>query len=230
MTLGRLAQTVDPRLAAELHPADWQAPRPMARYDLVVIGGGAAGLVSAMGAAGLGARTALVEERLLGGDCLNFGCVPSKTLLAAAARGENLAQARHRIEQARLKLAPADSARRLAAAGVHVFFGRASFADRRSIEVSGQRLRFRRAVIATGTSPALPDIPGLAETEPLNMEWANAYIGERGLASKYLMENMDPKTDPMAPENVLIFATGPLTGTMASTSDSIDATQRLQGG
>ncbi|MFP6743778.1 MAG: aldehyde ferredoxin oxidoreductase N-terminal domain-containing protein, partial [Alphaproteobacteria bacterium] len=59
---------------------------------------------------------------------------------------------------------------------------------------------------------------GTAEAEPLNMEWANAYLGERGLASKYLMENMDPKTDPMAPENVLIFATGPLTGTMASTS------------
>ena len=59
---------------------------------------------------------------------------------------------------------------------------------------------------------------GAAETEPLNMEWANAYLGERGLATKYLMEMMDPKTDAMSPDNVLIFATGPLTGTMASTS------------
>ena len=57
-----------------------------------------------------------------------------------------------------------------------------------------------------------------AEAEPLNMEWANAYLGERGLATKYLMENMDPKADAMSPENVLIFATGPLTGTMSSTS------------
>ena len=59
---------------------------------------------------------------------------------------------------------------------------------------------------------------GTAEAEALNMEWANAYLGERGLATKYLMENMDPKADAMGPDNVLIFATGPLTGTMASTS------------
>ena len=59
---------------------------------------------------------------------------------------------------------------------------------------------------------------GTAEAEPLNMEWANLYLGERGLATKYLWENMDPKADPMAPDNILIFATGPLTGTMASTS------------
>ncbi len=59
---------------------------------------------------------------------------------------------------------------------------------------------------------------GSSSVEPLNMEWANAFLGERGLASKYLMENMDPKVDAMSPENVLIFATGPLTGTMASTS------------
>ena len=59
---------------------------------------------------------------------------------------------------------------------------------------------------------------GSSSTEPLNMEWATAFLGERGLASKYLMENMDPKVDAMSPENVLIFATGPLTGTMASTS------------
>ena len=59
---------------------------------------------------------------------------------------------------------------------------------------------------------------GSSSVEPLNMEWAQDYLGERGLASKYLMENMDPKADAMSPENVLIFATGPLTGTMASTS------------
>ena len=59
---------------------------------------------------------------------------------------------------------------------------------------------------------------GTATTEPLNMDWAQQYLGERGLATKYLMENMDPKADPMGPDNVLIFATGPLTGTMASTS------------
>ena len=59
---------------------------------------------------------------------------------------------------------------------------------------------------------------GTSEIEPLNMEWANAYLGERGLATKYLIENMDPAADAMGPDNVLIFATGPLTGTMASTS------------
>ncbi|MCH8924740.1 MAG: aldehyde ferredoxin oxidoreductase family protein [Proteobacteria bacterium] len=59
---------------------------------------------------------------------------------------------------------------------------------------------------------------GSCEPEPLNMDWAAAYLGERGLATKYLWENMDPKADPMGPDNVLIFATGPLTGTMASTS------------
>ena len=59
---------------------------------------------------------------------------------------------------------------------------------------------------------------GTAATEPLNMEWAHQYLGERGLGTKYLMENMDPRADPLSPDNVLIFATGPLTGTMSSTS------------
>src|SRR5688572_12099128 len=68
------------RLLEHVHPDDWQNPRPKGRYDLVVIGGGTAGLVSAAGAAGLGARVALVERHLLGGDCLNTGCVPSKAL------------------------------------------------------------------------------------------------------------------------------------------------------
>src|SRR6476620_10939539 len=74
----------DGRLVANVHPPDWVNPEPAPRYNLVVIGAGTAGLVSAAGAAGLGARVALVERQLLGGDCLNVGCVPSKALLRAA--------------------------------------------------------------------------------------------------------------------------------------------------
>src|SRR5713101_10033645 len=74
----------DARLLANVHPAGWINPEPAARYNLVVIGAGTAGLVAAAGAAGLGARVALVERRLMGGDCLNFGCVPSKAILRVA--------------------------------------------------------------------------------------------------------------------------------------------------
>src|SRR6201993_1066981 len=74
----------DARLLANVHPADWINPEPAARYNLVVIGAGTAGLVAAAGAAGLGARVALVERRLMGGDCLNVGCVPSKALIRSA--------------------------------------------------------------------------------------------------------------------------------------------------
>ena len=74
----------DAALAANAHPAGWETPTAAARYDLVVIGGGTAGLVSALGGAGLGARVALVEKHLLGGDCLNYGCVPSKGVIRAA--------------------------------------------------------------------------------------------------------------------------------------------------
>jgi heterodisulfide reductase subunit A-like polyferredoxin len=71
-------------LAANVHPSDWVNPVPKRRYNLVVVGGGTAGLVTAAGAAGLGASVALVEKNLMGGDCLNFGCVPSKALIRAA--------------------------------------------------------------------------------------------------------------------------------------------------
>src|ERR1700737_31914 len=72
------------RLVANVHPPDWQDPAPAPRYHLVVIGAGTAGLVAAAGAAGLGARVALIERELMGGDCLNFGCVPSKALIRAS--------------------------------------------------------------------------------------------------------------------------------------------------
>lgn len=147
-------------------------------YDLVVIGGGTAGLVCAMGAAGLGARVALVERHLLGGDCLNTGCVPSKALLRSARvvgewrRGPALgitvgevrvdfAQVMVRVRARRAAIAAHDAAERLRAAGVDVFFGDAGFVDRRSVGVGDRRLRFRRAVIATGSRPLVPPIAGL---------------------------------------------------------------------
>src|SRR5512143_3607784 len=71
-------------LVANVHPPDWKNPEPRERYHLVVLGGGTAGLVTAAGAAGLGARVALVERHLLGGDCLNVGCVPSKCLIRSS--------------------------------------------------------------------------------------------------------------------------------------------------
>src|SRR5215213_2498459 len=85
MTVELLADdTHDRRLAANVHPPDWVNPEPAPRYNLVVIGAGTAGLVTAAGAAGLGAKVALVERELLGGDCLNVGCVPSKALIRTA--------------------------------------------------------------------------------------------------------------------------------------------------
>jgi pyruvate/2-oxoglutarate dehydrogenase complex dihydrolipoamide dehydrogenase (E3) component len=178
------------RLAAEVHPADWRNPEPASRYALVVIGAGTAGLVTAAGAAGLGARVALVERRWMGGDCLNVGCVPSKTLLRSARAaaelraaaplgvGEGLregavrfADVMERVRRVRARIAPHDSARRFRdELGVDVFFGDARFVGPDRVAVGGSVLRFRRAAIATGARPAMPPIPGLAEAEPLTNE------------------------------------------------------------
>jgi len=131
-----------------------------------------------MGAAGLGARVALVERHLLGGDCLNTGCVPSKALIRSArVIGElrkapglgveasevrvDFAAVMRRLRSRRAEIASHDSAARLHAAHVDVFFGEARFADPATVTVDGASLRFRRALIATGGRPTAPPIPGL---------------------------------------------------------------------
>ncbi|WP_035763251.1 FAD-dependent oxidoreductase [Arthrobacter sp. H20] len=140
-------------------------------YDLLVIGGGTAGLVGAKTAARLGGHTVLVESSRTGGDCLWTGCVPSKTLLSAAKaarqggteRDATFAAIRNRISAAIRTIEPADSAESLEKVGVTVLSGAARFTGQGVAEVNGKKVRFRRALIATGSAPALPDIPGLAE-------------------------------------------------------------------
>ncbi len=171
----------DRELLANVHPEGWVNPKPAARYDLVVIGAGTAGLVSAAGAAGLGARVALIERHLMGGDCLNVGCVPSKGLISAArawsmagrAAGEFAGPALQetatgdftammdRMRRIRSDLSPIDSAARFRELGVDVFLGDGAFVDASSTTVGGVTLKFRRAVIATGARAAAPPIPGL---------------------------------------------------------------------
>lgn len=169
------------RLVGNVHPPDWRNPRAATLYNLVVIGAGTAGLVTAVGAASLGARVALVEAHLLGGDCLNVGCVPSKALIRAARALEDIRGAEDlgirlpgppevdfpavmaRVRRVRSELSPHDSAERMRALGIDLFFGRARFVSEDVVEVAGARLRFRRAVVATGASPVVPPIPGLRE-------------------------------------------------------------------
>jgi pyruvate/2-oxoglutarate dehydrogenase complex dihydrolipoamide dehydrogenase (E3) component len=140
-----------------------QAP---SHYDLVVIGGGAAGLVTSGGAAQLGARTLLFERHLLGGECLYTGCVPSKALIAAAAQAHggkavDWPTARAAIRRAIATIEPHDSPDRFRGFGVDVQFGEARFVDRNTVALGNRRITARRFVIATGSDAAVPPIPGL---------------------------------------------------------------------
>ena len=176
------------RMEAAVHPPDWANPTPDGRYNLVVIGGGAAGLVTSAGAAGLGAKVALVERELLGGDCLSVGCVPSKGMISAARAIADVrsaeqfgvhvpdgvtfdfAEAMQRMRRLRADIAPNDSAERFRELGVDVFLGNASFSGPDTVEVNGTQLQFKKAVIATGGRAKAPEIPGLDEVDYLTNE------------------------------------------------------------
>ena len=166
---------------ANTHPTDWRNPKPLATYHLLVIGAGPAGLMAARAAAALGAHVALIERHQLGGGCLNDGCIPSKSLIRT---GRLLADMRNaanfgavaptevvfdfraamlRMRGITTRISRNDSAMNLARDGIHLFFGSARFTGRDTVDVDGVRLSFKKALIATGSSPVLPDIPGLAE-------------------------------------------------------------------
>ncbi|MGM0487012.1 MAG: mercuric reductase [Planctomycetota bacterium] len=176
------------KLIDNVHPGDWTNPEPAGRYNLVVIGAGTAGLVAAAGAAGLGAKVALVERHLMGGDCLNYGCVPSKGIIragraAAAVRdaeqfGVNVggngtvdfAAAMQRMRKLRAGISDHDSATRFRELGIDVFLGDGQFTGPDTVRVGGQTLQFSKGVIATGARAAAPPIPGLDEVEYLTNE------------------------------------------------------------
>ena len=180
-------------LEANVHPDNWKNPTADSPYHLVVIGAGTAGLVTAAAAAGLGARVALIERELMGGDCLNVGCVPSKALISSARVAAVVRNAgqfgvrtdetfdvdfsaiMERMRSLRAKISPVDSAKRFADLGVDVYFGQGAFVDKKTIMVTNRdshesKLSFKKAVIATGARAASPPIPGLGDVEFLTNE------------------------------------------------------------
>ena len=131
------------------------------RADLCVIGAGSGGLSIAAGAVQMGASVILIEQSRMGGECLNTGCVPSKALLAAAARGDDFAAAYDHMRRVIATIEPHDSAERFRGLGAHVVFGKAKFVAPRFLEVGDTSVTARRFVVATGSAPVVPAIPGL---------------------------------------------------------------------
>ncbi len=182
-------------LVSNVHPPDWVNPEPIPRYNLVVIGAGTAGLVTAAGAAGLGAKVALIEKHLLGGDCLNVGCIPSKCLIRASRAYADVRDAHEfgvrvpegvevdfpavmeRMRRLRSRISHHDSAQRFQQLGVDVFLGEGRFNGRDTVGVGGKTLRFKKAVLATGARAAAPPIPGLAQAGYLTNETVFSLTG-----------------------------------------------------
>jgi pyruvate/2-oxoglutarate dehydrogenase complex dihydrolipoamide dehydrogenase (E3) component len=179
-------------LAENVRPAHWVNPQATDRYNIVVLGAGTAGLITAVVAAGLGAKVALIEKHLMGGDCLNVGCVPSKGMIRAARAWADLRNAPEfglqipagvtydfgsamaRMRRLRARISHNDSVHRYTNLGVDVFLGSGRFVSRNTIRVEGaagdRTLDFVKAAICTGARPAAPPVPGLQEAGYLTNE------------------------------------------------------------
>ena len=166
----------------------WRNPDPRGPYHLLIIGAGPAGLIAARAAVRGGAKVALIERNLLGGSCLNNGCIPSKAIIRTSRLYREMRDAEHfggrvpggiavdfpavmeRVRRIRARLSERGSAERLAAMGIDVHFGEARFAGPDSVTVGGNVLRFKKALVATGARPVRPPIPGLEEAGYLTYE------------------------------------------------------------
>lgn len=166
----------------------WRNPDPRGPYHLLIVGAGPAGLLAAKAASRRGAKVALIESNLLGGTCLNKGCIPSKTLIRTSRLYREMRDAEHfggrppggiavdfpvvmeRVRRIRARLGEGDSAERLTAMGIDVHFGEARFAGPDSVTVGAKVLRFRKALVATGARPVRPPIPGLEEAGYMTYE------------------------------------------------------------
>ena len=179
-------------LVANVHPSNWVNPEPTGRYNIVVIGAGTAGLITAVIAASLGAKVALIERHLMGGDCLNVGCVPSKGVIRAARAWADLRQATAfglhipagvkydfgavmaRMRKLRARISFNDSVHRYAKLGVDVYIGSGRFTGDTTIQVEGPAgnriLTFAKAAICTGARASAPSIQGLKEAGCLTNE------------------------------------------------------------
>lgn len=183
--------TFNTTLLDNVHPPSWTDPNVHNEdgtysYDMVVIGGGTAGLITAAGSAGVGARVAMIEAHMLGGDCLNVGCVPSKAIIHSANLAHTLRDSEHleeagifldpsavkvdfekvmeRVRRIRSDISHHDSAERYSKElAVQVFFGRAKFSSEHTVVVNGKTLSFKRCAIATGGYPSLIPLEGLKE-------------------------------------------------------------------
>ena len=168
------------KLRDNVHPQNWPTKPIDGVYDMIAIGAGTAGLVSSGGAAMLGAKSALIERHMMGGDCLVTGCVPSKTLIKSAHVAHQASKAHEfgvnvgevkvdftkvmeRLRRVRADMAHHDGAKKLDDMGVDVLFGNAKFTGPNTLDLDGKEIKFRRAMICAGGRPFVPDIPGLRD-------------------------------------------------------------------